>query len=501
MVMLGFTAVIAGVWSHFKLFSQDVMYEFQTDSVDSLRQLVHVQRTSPISLDPLLYHALSHASMQVFGATAFAQRLPSLLGFLLMQVCLFFLVRRLQGERAAAVAATFPALSATLYYAVEGRPYGLLLGFCALAMLCWVRAASDSQQSRTLPLVGLAFALAAMLNTHYFAVLLLIPFAAAELWRTISRRRLDIPMLTALVAGVAGIVFTRPFMKAAGAFRTHYYNQGSVGLRDITRAYRSLIVDYTTMPIALQRISAAVLVVLALALIAACWRHWQRGDSRLNPALWVLLVTLAGLPFAGYLLARFVTHSIEVRYVLGALIAISALLAISLARRLESDRVFSAVMIVMGIALLASGAVRIRSQKRDSEARLASLVLPEAALRFLLQHPDRRFYIQDMGAFEEDRYYIPDPGLKERIALMYSSDEELRWNQHDTMALTAMHLQQFTTLPVEAYEQARARDGEQLFLLRHTGWDWTDQALAADHAEVQVIGHAFDGDLALVRFH
>ena len=105
-VMLGFTLAVSLLWSRAKLFSQDEMYEFQTDSVSSLRELIHVQRTWPISLDPPLYHALSHGAMQVFGATAFAQRLPALLGFLLMQICLFFLVRRLAGERAGAVAAT-----------------------------------------------------------------------------------------------------------------------------------------------------------------------------------------------------------------------------------------------------------------------------------------------------------------------------------------------------------------------------------------------------------
>src|SRR5579871_6029867 len=79
-VMLGLTLAIALLWSHAKLFSQDEMYEFQTDSVASLRELVHVQRTSPISLDPILYHAPSHLAIQVFGANAFAQRVPSLAG-------------------------------------------------------------------------------------------------------------------------------------------------------------------------------------------------------------------------------------------------------------------------------------------------------------------------------------------------------------------------------------------------------------------------------------
>src|SRR5207248_1651180 len=87
-VTIGFTVIVSILLSHAKLFSQDEMYEFQTDSVSSLRELAHVQRTSPISLDPLVYHSLSHVAMRAMGAGAFAQRVPALLGFLLMQVCL-----------------------------------------------------------------------------------------------------------------------------------------------------------------------------------------------------------------------------------------------------------------------------------------------------------------------------------------------------------------------------------------------------------------------------
>jgi len=499
LVMLGFTLAVSLAWSHVKLFSQDEMYEFQTDSVGSLRQLAHVQRTSPISLDPLVYHSLSHIAMRIFGAGAFAQRLPALLGFLLMQVCLFFLVRRIAGERAGAVAAAFPALTASLYYSAEGRPYGLLLGLYALALLCWLVATQEAAAPRWCALAGLTLAIAATLNTHYFGVLLLLPIAAAELWRTVTHRRLDGSMVAAILVGASSIAFTRPYMKAAAVFRTHYYNQGSVGLHDITRAYRSMLVDYTSLPMTAQRVWATVLVLFAAALVLGCLRAARR--SAIDPAVWILLATLAALPFAGYLLARFVTHSIEVRYVLGALVAISALLSIAVARWLPSDRVFSITMAAIGLVLLIGGAVRIRAEQARSAERLASLILPEEASSFLRRNPDRHLYVQDMGAFEEDRFYIADPDLKSRMTLVYSAAEELRWNQHDTMALTAEHLQHFTSLPIVPYEQVRTLPGEQLFLLRHSGWDWTDQALAADRAEVRVVGHAFGGDIALVRFH
>jgi hypothetical protein len=105
-----------------------------------------------------------------------------------------------------------------------------------------------------------------------------------------------------------------------------------------------------------------------------------------------------------------------------------------------------------------------------------------------------------MGAFEEDRYYEPDADVRARMTLVYSRAEELRWRQHDTMALTAMHIGRFTGLPVVEYEALRARPGEHLFVLYHTSWDWTDQAFAADGARVQPVGHAMSRDVAAVRF-
>jgi hypothetical protein len=108
--------------------------------------------------------------------------------------------------------------------------------------------------------------------------------------------------------------------------------------------------------------------------------------------------------------------------------------------------------------------------------------------------------MQDMGAFEEDRTYEPDADVRARMTLLYSRAEEMRWNRHDTMALTAMHIERFTGLPVVSYEDLRARPGEHLFVLYHTGWDWTDQAFAADGARVRPVGHAMAGDVAAVGF-
>ena len=503
------TAALGLAWSHAKLMSQDEMYAFQTASVPTVAELVHVQRTEPISLDPLLYPLLSHGAMKTFGVGEFALRLPALLGFLLMQVCLFFFVRNMAGEQAGAVAMAFPALTATLYYSAEGRPYGLMLGLYALALLSWQAATRPTSENpdvghpnaRGWALAGLALAIAATINTHYFGILLLAPICAAEGVRSMQRRRMDWPVVGAIYVGMAGFAATMPFLKAAGEFHQNYYNAESVGLHDITRAYRSIFVDYTPMSMTAQHLWMVLLVAFAAALVWGCARVMRDGrEVRIAAAEWVLLLTLAALPFCGYLLARLVTHSIEVRYVLGAVVAISAMVAIAVSPWLRRDGVFAVVMVALGVAIVAAGAARIHAEQKKTEARLASLVLPAEVKSALDANPDGRLYMQDMGAFEEDRYYEPDADVRARMTLVYSRAEEMRWNRHDTMALTAMHMARFTGLPVVPYEALRAQPGEHLFVLYHTGWDWTDQAFAEDRARVRPVGRAMAGDVAAVGF-
>jgi len=506
------TAVISLLWSHHKLMSQDEFFVLQTDSVSTVSQLIHIQRHYPISLDPLVYHLLAHAAMRVFGVGAFALRLPAFLGYLLMQVCLFLFVRRLAGERAGIFAVACPALTATLFYSAEGRPYGLLLGFYALTLLSWQSAIRRSATTSGGPsfrgfitkgwgaLLLLALSIALTLNSHYFGVLLLIPLCAAELFRTIQRRRLDLPVVAAIIAGMACIVFALPFQKPAAEFRQHYYNGGTVSLHAVTQAYRALFVDYTHTSPATQHIVAFAFVVFALALIGACIYRVRQSAAELPHAQIVFAAVLAALPFFGYLLARFVTHSIEVRYVLGAIIGVTVLLAITLAPLFRREATWRITLALLFFVIIVSGALRIRAEMRTTDEILASLAPSSELKAAILASPNQLLYIQDIGHFEVASYYEPDPFVRSHMALLYSRDQELRWDGHDTASLTAMHMRFFTGFPIVPYEQLRTEPGPHILVLFHSGWDWTDQALAEDHAHITPLGTALSGDAVSVRF-
>lgn len=501
--ILVLTAAISLAWSRRKLLNQDEIFVLQTDAVPTAAEVLHIQLHSPISLDPPVYHLLVHAAVQVFGPTPFALRLPSLLGFLLMQVCLFLYVRRAADERAGVLAAALPALTGTLFYSAEARPYGLLLGLFALTLAAYQSAtrAGDAPlpgaiqaSSRVPALCTLALAIAFALNSHYFAVLLLPPVYAAEFLRTILRRKLDTPVLAAILAGTLSFVFTIPFQHAAAVFRAHYYNAGSFGPRAITQAYRSLLGDYTHTSLHTQHLLALALVLLTLCFLTLLVFRWN--TLHLPAAEAAFLLTLAALPFFGYLLARFVTHSIEVRYVLGAIIAIAALAALLAAPLLER-RPFL-ILAALLLSVLISGMGNVQVAARSTADLLASLRIPPELSAALQANPGQPLYIQEVGPFEGAQYYAPDPQVRRRITLVYSSAQEIRIDGHDTEALTAEHLAQFTQLPIISYDELLARPSPRIFLIyQRNGWQWIDQALTEDGFVAAPIAPWFGGNLTL----
>jgi 4-amino-4-deoxy-L-arabinose transferase-like glycosyltransferase len=544
LILLLLTAAIAFTWSHVKLLSQDEFFVLQTDSVSSVHELIHIQRSFPISLDPLVFHLLAHAATKVFGPRALALRLPSIFGFLLMQICIFFATRRIAGPRAGLIAMAFPALTATLFYAPEARPYGLLLGLYALAFLCWQtatrhttfdlssrpeahRAGAEKRGPRRARLAGvqrpavgpteisnptprtgalilLALAIALALNTHYFGVLILVPIFLAELARTLLRRTLDLPMAAAILIGCAGIVFVLPFQHAAGEFRKHYYNAGAISLRAITQAYRSLFVSYTTQPLAVQRLEAVLLSLFAIALILISIRRIRSAEIALPRPELVFLLALVALPLFGVLLAMFVTHSIEVRYVLSAIIAVAIFFAIAVEPLLRGSQLRTRISAhtltaLLAFGILLAGFIRIRDEQQQSSATLAQLVLTPALKSQLLSLPDSHLYIQDMGHFEVASFYEPDPEVRQRMALLYSRDEELKYDLHDTASLTAEHMQHFTGFTIVPFTQLKSAPGGHMLVLYHSGWDWTDQALAANKARITPLGSAMGGDIVQVQ--
>jgi hypothetical protein len=80
-------------------------------------------------------------------------------------------------------------------------------------------------------------------------------------------------------------------------------------------------------------------------------------------------------------------------------------------------------------------------------------------------------------------------------------EQEMRWQHHNSGALCAMHLRNFTHLTIVPYESITATPGDHVFVnYRDASLNWTDQAFAAAHAEVTSLGPGLGGQIELVNF-
>jgi hypothetical protein len=144
--------------------------------------------------------------------------------------------------------------------------------------------------------------------------------------------------------------------------------------------------------------------------------------------------------------------------------------------------------------------VRVRQSMADTRQTMAALMPSPSSKAIVDAASDRNIYFQDLGQWEVASLYEPDPDLRSRLVLVYSLDEEMNRQNHDTMYLTAMHTKRFSSQPIASYDELRRTPGDHVFATFHSGWSWTDDAFRQEAAMVEPMGKAFGGDLVKVRF-
>ncbi|MGH9852980.1 MAG: glycosyltransferase family 39 protein, partial [Blastocatellia bacterium] len=200
----------------------DELYTLYIARLPGLSDVWAALSTGAEQLPPFFY-VITRASLALFGPNDQAIRLPEVIGFWVMGLCLF----RFVSKRAPAVygflAMLFPLVTEAYYYASEARPYGLVLGFSALALLCWQSA--TERDSRLLSLAGLAVSLAAAVSCHYYAVFVFAPLAFAEAVRFLSRRRPDWAVWAAFGLGVTPLLAFLPLIQRAMSYSSTFWSK------------------------------------------------------------------------------------------------------------------------------------------------------------------------------------------------------------------------------------------------------------------------------------
>jgi hypothetical protein len=161
------------------------------------------------------FHLLTRTSEAIFGENLVGTRMPEIVSFWVVCLCLFYFVSRRAGSVGGLTAMMLPMLTGAYFYAYEARPLIILVALGSMALLCWdnaigLRRSVQAHSRRWL--IAFSFCLLAALMLHPYGTLLMIPFALVELYRTLKSRRLDPGVWLSLTLPLIPTLFLYPPM-------------------------------------------------------------------------------------------------------------------------------------------------------------------------------------------------------------------------------------------------------------------------------------------------
>jgi hypothetical protein len=415
--------------------------------------------------NPPLIHFLNRITLSMAGDTPAALRTSSMVGFWLACFCLYQIVRKKTSPAAAWIAALFPLASGAHPYAIEARPYGLVLGFTALAYLCW--------QRRWYP--GLGFAVAALVSSHYYAVFATIPFWLVECFRFWKSRRVDVKNAMALVFGYLPLAFYWPLV---------------AGARQYASDNAFAMPSWTSMSDVYSFLLGSMLPLLAVVVGSFLYLAAHRSLTitwRLTIVETVLAVAFCVLPIIIVLIARFVTHGLMPRYTLPAIIGISIAIAL-LSEMTFSRHQLGMVLVLMAGFLGVERLISLRSLQQPRRFEWAQQVSVEKDLPIVHSSPTQ--YVE--------MFHYLDNGLKSRFFAVADAGQAKRRTGSTADDLGAIHLMPVAGLHVQTPSEFLSRN-QRFYLLQPpvtNAWLWTK--LLEDGADMRLLAGSPQTALYLV---
>ena len=300
-----------------KPFWYDELWTFHMSQLPGAASIVRTMSATHETMPPLLY-ILTHATGRIFGYGEVGLRVPEMVGFWIMCLALFSLVERHASGAAAATAMLFPCFTGVYEYAYEARPYGVLLGLYAIALVCWQRATGGTaEKPRTWWLTGFAVSLLGVIHCHFYGVLLLGPLGLAEAVRLVRRRRPDWPLWAILAACPATLLAYRALLAPAAQQAVKWARPEPSGLPDTYQLFQVAWIPVLGFLVCLAAGMARGLPAEPGGGKAPGW-SWSKEEG------W-LAVAIAFVPVGTLIFAGTVSGMYSNRYALAAVIGFSLL--------------------------------------------------------------------------------------------------------------------------------------------------------------------------------
>jgi hypothetical protein len=419
-----------------------------------------------------------------------ALRLPSILGFACAFVFVFVYVRRLGGNWIA-LACSGILIRTILFsrYAIEARPYSLVVACIAIALVCYQHA----PETRWMLFMGVSLALAT--SFHYYAVFVLVPFAVAEGAQLLKARRLRWSVWVAIACGAVPLAIFWPLLASLRKyFGPHFWGRPTL---------ESTADTYGWFFEASHPVNVAIATVLLLCAAAAIVILVARSDVRekliRNPHFHehVLVLMLLCLPFIAFAGAKTGHGGWNHRYALAGVLGIPLAAGYILPRWKRSVVAVLAIFIFYAVA---AQELRFWTSYSSSGPGFAS---PATAVENFVSsagHPDLPVAISDGIQFLPIAHYAPcsDEWMK-RFVFLADPSESIADMGDDSIDRGLLALR--TCIPLPVYEFDSFADEHTVFLLFSDGdidFDRWPERLTRKGHPLQILARDGNWNLYLV---
>jgi Dolichyl-phosphate-mannose-protein mannosyltransferase len=267
-------------------------------------------------LNPPIFHYVASLLLKVVDPPSLAIRLPAIVSYWIMSMCVFILLSRRVGWICAAVGILFIQTTMAHNYAFEARPYAIVLAACAASLLFWQTATDSTRPTRWF--VAMAISLAIAVSVFYYSVLIFVPLALGEAVRSWRNRRIAVFFWVALMAGLMPLLAYRPLMEHAREFAADFWAMPSY--RETIRSFGDLL-------------GQGIPIALAASIVLAIWRSMKIDpeftfQTRLPLHEMTAAAILVSFPVVAFVFALVATGAYTPRYALPATIGFGVLFAL-----------------------------------------------------------------------------------------------------------------------------------------------------------------------------
>jgi hypothetical protein len=463
--------------AHLKLFWDDEFFTLYLSRTPTWHDLLQALATGADQHPPSFYY-LTHLMTTVFGSGHVTVRLPAILGFWLLCICLYEIVRDLATPEWAVVAMFFPLSTGFYFYASEARGYGMVCGFSALAMLSWMR--STAHRKRTIYIPLLAVSLAAAVASHYYAGLVVVALALGELIRTRYTKKIDWPIWIAFIGTCVPILAFLGTIRSARGYSSHFW---------AIPVWSDAIAFY---PNQFGLGAFAVLGTLAIALSFRVirgrqideWATWRKPSW--NPWQAVAICTLAALPVPTMLLAKFITHGFTPRYCIFAIVGVTVLLFYFISR-FALRRSAAAIGIVACVLIFLLQVRQLNSTYKEGRAEL------DEDVRALSSLPDAPIVLMEVSVAHRLSYYAPRR-LASRLVFVADANSSISYLKQDTVDRGLLDLRFWFPINIVRADSFLT-DNPQFYVFGQTSsWSWLTFDMPK-WGETKLLGRGEEGRL------